>query len=539
MGKNQHSKDKLYVTATEWSSLYGGKKKETPGASSKYKKLPFDCCAISLQPTEHPVCTRDGSVFDLVNIVPFINKHKVHPVTGKSVSLKDLIKLTFHKNQAGKYQDPVSLKEFNGNTHIVAIATTGNVYEYDTVKNFNMKCNNWCDLMSEEKFTRDDIISIQDPSKPEKNNFTNFYHVKKGLKLKKPSSSSSSSSSNVRVNSSDTKAIMDEVSKSKVLETNKKYSSALSSDPMAAPQDKDHTAHFSTGEVSSSFTSTHLNIRTKNTSASINEDVVRYTKIKDKGYVRMRTNYGELNIELHCDIAPKTCENFIKHAYSGYYKNTIFHRNIRNFVIQGGDPTGTGKGGESAFDGGKPFKDEFSRRLTHGSRGVLSMANSGKDSNKSQFFFTYRACKELDRKHTVFGKVVGGMDTLMAMERIPTDDKDKPTKEIKLFDIQVFKDPFKDYEESLVTAAEDEKKRKLEEAARKEKELQVYRTGVGKYISKKPTSTTSSSSSTTTSSTSAKRSFHVSSSQQPNSLSTKQKKPKKTSGGGFGDFSSW
>lgn len=87
-----------------------------------------------------------------------------------------------------------------------------------------------------------------------------------------------------------------------------------------------------------------MTIRTSNTAESIDSDLVRYSKIKKKGYVRLETNMGTLNLELRCDRVPKTCENFLKHCASGYYVGTIFHRSIRNFMIQGGDPTGTGKG---------------------------------------------------------------------------------------------------------------------------------------------------------------------------------------------------
>lgn len=87
---------------------------------------------------------------------------------------------------------------------------------------------------------------------------------------------------------------------------------------------------------------------------------------------------------------PKTCDNFIRHCRSGYYTNTIFHRLIKNFMIQGGDPTGTGKGGVSAFEGGKEFDDELKTGLKHDIRGMLCMANSGPNTNKSQFFIIFR-----------------------------------------------------------------------------------------------------------------------------------------------------
>lgn len=100
------------------------------------------------------------------------------------------------------------------------------------------------------------------------------------------------------------------------------------------------------------------------------------------GYIRLTTNYGPLNLELYCQEVPKTCENFMKLCQKDYYNGTKFHRSIRNFMVQGGDPTGTGKGGESYWE--QPFEDEFKQNLTHSGRGVLSMANSGPNTNKSQ-----------------------------------------------------------------------------------------------------------------------------------------------------------
>jgi peptidyl-prolyl cis-trans isomerase-like protein 2 len=97
---------------------------------------------------------------------------------------------------------------------------------------------------------------------------------------------------------------------------------------------------------------------------------------------------------------------------------------IRNFMIQGGDPTGTGKGGQSIW--GKPFKDEFNSKLLHTGRGVVSMANSGPHSNGSQFFILYKSAPHLNYKHTVFGRVVGGIDVLSVMDKVPIDDDDRP-----------------------------------------------------------------------------------------------------------------
>lgn len=127
-------------------------------------------------------------------------------------------------------------------------------------------------------------------------------------------------------------------------------------------------------------------------------------------------------------------------------------------MIQGGDPTGTGRGGTSHW--GKNFDDEWESPLLHDARGIISMANKGKNTNSSQFFITYRPAKHLDRKHTIFGRVVGGLDVLDKMETTPVGEGDRPTRDIVINDVVVFVDPF---EEFLKKQAEEQEKEKLEE----------------------------------------------------------------------------
>lgn len=263
--------------------------------------------------------------------------------------------------------------------------------------------------------------------------------------------------------------------------------------------DKFNAAHFSTGRVAASLTSTVMDVVNSNEAAVLADDVVRYERIKKKGYVRIQTNMGPLNIELFCDLVPKTCENFLRHCKNGYYNGTKFHRSIRNFMIQGGDPTSkhgkaSGRGGTSIW--GTKFEDEFKPNLSHAGRGILSMANSGPNSNQSQFFITYRSCKHLDGKHTIFGKVVGGIDTLTEMERIEVDKYDTPIEDIIFEKVHVFVDPYEEVDEELVEArrleAEKIQKEKEELAAKKvqskPKQLKVYREGVGKYLTTAKTS---------------------------------------------------
>jgi peptidyl-prolyl cis-trans isomerase-like 1 len=124
----------------------------------------------------------------------------------------------------------------------------------------------------------------------------------------------------------------------------------------------------------------------------------------------------------------QTCQNFAGLAAAGKYNNVIFHRIIPGFMLQGGDPTGTGRGGESIW-GGK-FEDEFDNSLLHTGPGVLSMANSGPGTNGSQFFLTLAATPHLNGKHTVFGQVVEGMDVVEKIAAVQTDGEDRPLQDV-------------------------------------------------------------------------------------------------------------
>ena len=147
----------------------------------------------------------------------------------------------------------------------------------------------------------------------------------------------------------------------------------------------------------------------------------------------IETSIGRFEIELYYKHAPKTCYNFSQLATIGYYNNTIFHRIIKDFMIQGGDPTGTGKGGESIF-GGK-FQDEITRDLKHTGAGILSMANSGPNTNGSQFFITLAPTPWLDGKHTIFGRVSSGMKVVQRLGSVSTKENDRPTIDITIYRI--------------------------------------------------------------------------------------------------------
>ena len=135
---------------------------------------------------------------------------------------------------------------------------------------------------------------------------------------------------------------------------------------------------------------------------------------------RFKTQRGDIVVELYADRAPLTVENFVNLARAGFYDGTTFHRVIGGFMAQGGDPTGTGTGGP-----GYQFGDEFHSTLRHDSPGILSMANAGAGTNGSQFFITHGPTPHLDNRHSVFGKVVEGMDVVMSLrERDPQRDRE-------------------------------------------------------------------------------------------------------------------
>ena len=145
----------------------------------------------------------------------------------------------------------------------------------------------------------------------------------------------------------------------------------------------------------------------------------------------MHTNHGPIEIELFDEDAPKTVENFRKLAADGFYDGLSFHRIIRDFMIQGGDPTGTGTGGP-----GYTFDDEFNDHKVV--RGALAMANAGPNTNGSQFFLvTTDAAPWLDGKHTVFGEVTDGMDVVDRIENVPTTGSDRPVEPVVISSIEL------------------------------------------------------------------------------------------------------
>ncbi|KAK6103553.1 RING-type E3 ubiquitin-protein ligase PPIL2 [Brugia pahangi] len=488
MGKKQHQKDKLYLTTTEWKETYGGHKDDTGKRMQRalFKRLPITHCSLSLLPFEDPVCSRDGIIFDLTQIVPYLKKYGVNPVTGKKMTAKELIHLKFDKDSDGNFRCPVTFRVFTPTSHIVTICQTGNVYSFEAIEELNLKPGHLRDLLTDEPFQRKDIVTLQDPNHLEKFNIEQFHHVKLDLKTKSQIEAEKKAMEDpkfyIRRMNNETKEILEKLAKeyvpSKIEKTEEEEADEL------------NAAHYSQGRVAAGLTSTMMEPITQQKAAVLDADTVKYARVNKNGYVRIITNYGAINLELYCKDVPRACENFIKHCKNGYYNNTKFHRVIRNFMMQGGDPTGTGKGGDSIW--GKPFKDEIIRSFSHNQRGILSMANQGTDTNKSQFFITFRSCSYLDGKHSIFGRVVGGTGTLAAIEKVETDEGSRPIADVLFLNSEIFVDPFEEAEAAVAKERENIRLAKTNQenettvsepaVATQIPKPKEYGTGVGKYI---------------------------------------------------------
>ncbi|KAM5530108.1 hypothetical protein V8D89_016217 [Ganoderma adspersum] len=447
--------NKLYVTHAEHSGMFGQHTASSAGHKAKQEaphpgsRTPFDCCALTFQPFNHPVCARNadgtGNVFELVSIIPWLKQHNnLNPVTQDPLQPSELITLHYSRKPSGEIHDPISFKPFSEHSHIVAIATTGNVFLAESVKGGR-------DLVADVKFKKDDVITLQNP-----------HGLPPAPVGSKPTQSAS----------------IDKTNKSQVA-----VAKAMAAGPVAKAQSATpwNASPYSTGLPGASLTSTSVDPQTQSSQLLWDEEELMFDefqnppkgkgKEKDVGkrraYVRVITSLGggALNLELFCEKAPKTCYNFLQLARAGKYNNVLFHRLVPGFMIQTGDPTGTGSGGESCW--GTPFRDEYDLRnaAKHDSRGIVAMANKGPNTNGSQFFVTFRATQHLDKKHTVFGKLVGGEDVLDALEALPVKPgTERPAKQIRITEVIIYQDPFEDY------------KRREEKKRARKAETQVTRT---------------------------------------------------------------
>ena len=409
---------------------------------------------------------------------------------GLPLKRAELLKLNFAKNEEGEYVDPVTFKVFTDNTHIVALGNTGNVFAYETIERLNIKAKNWHDLVSDAEFTRKDIITLQDPTNLQARDLSSFKYIKEGTstltdeQLRERADPTNNLNLTAMGSSAKVLKAKEAVAKARAerastqdlnrssavkgLITTSTGSKSLAQSFTSKPAPY-NAALYTTGLAAASFTSTGVAVHTAAERATITDEeyMLKPRRVKQKGYVRLSTTQGDLAIELNTEYAPRAVWNFIQLAKKGYYNGVSFHRNIRNFMLQGGDPTGTGRGGQSIW--GKPFADEYGASpLTHSARGVLSMANKGKNTNTSQFFILYRPSPHLDRKHTVFGKVIAedpeSMETLRKLEDVRTGEGDKPEEECRIEDVLVYVDPFEEFLKDKANA--DVREKEAEEVKR-------------------------------------------------------------------------
>ena len=395
-------------------------------------------------------------------------KHDTSPTDGKSLKQSDLIKLNFAKNDSREYVDPVTFKVFTDNTHIVAVrhGDSANVFAYDTIERLNIKSKMWRDLVSDEEFSRKDIITLQDPQNLDSRNLSSFKYLKDGEDSGVPKEEASINTASLgsaadlkimKAKEAVAKARAERAGMTLQQTTDKSTSQQLANttkNPASVtrtgkPTPYNATRH-TTGEAAASFTSTGMTPHTSNALATMTDEeyLLKPRRVKSKGYARLTTTHGPLTLELLPEFAPLAVWNFVQLTKKNYYTAIPFHRNIRNFMLQGGDPSGTGKGGTSIWT--KPFNDELQGPMKHDKRGVVSMANKGKNTNSSQFFITYRPASYLDGKHTIFGRVVDdpsdeSMNTLKKLENVPVDDKDRPKEEISIIEATVLIDPFEEF----------------------------------------------------------------------------------------------
>lgn len=390
-----------------------------------------------------------------------------------------------------------------------------NVFAWETVEKMNVKAKMWRDLVDDEEFKRADIITLQDPQFSHSRDLSQFKYIQEGGDALATRGQEEQRKGGVNVDAlgrvgdkvlrakaAVSKARQDreagrDVNKSLTRPSNSPHPSSTSKSQKPQPP---NAAVYTTGKAAASFTSTGLTPSTSGERALLTDEeyMLKPRRVKIKGYARLETNLGDLNLELHTDTAPKAVWNFTRLAQRGYYDGVAFHRNMPGFMIQGGDPSGTGRGGESVW--GRNFDDELEGANTHSARGTLSMANKGKNTNSSQFFLTYKPTPHLDRKHTVFGRLAGGLDVLDRMEAVPTDGSDRPLNKIVIRSVVVYLDPF---EEFLGKRKEEERREGEREAVRRaggtederttwtgkrlrgagEREAEV---GVGKYLKGRP-----------------------------------------------------
>jgi peptidyl-prolyl cis-trans isomerase-like protein 2 len=249
--------------------------------------------------------------------MPWIKKYGTNPVTGESLTAAQLVKLNFSKGSNGETHCPVTFKVFNENTHIMAVKPTGNVFSYEAIEKLNMKSKNWKDLLTDEPFTRKDLITLQDPHNLRLRNINDFHYLKNDLKLEEGPKEVHYS-----------QVINTEGATGKVLAKLAKSTPSMTPSFNPKPKASFMTAAYSTNASAMSFTSTSLDVKTENKGVSLTEEeyVLQNISKAAKGSLKMRTNFGDLKFELFCGLIPKACYNFFTLAKRGKIRCDLWGR---------------------------------------------------------------------------------------------------------------------------------------------------------------------------------------------------------------------
>ncbi|OEH74432.1 peptidyl-prolyl cis-trans cyclophilin-type domain-containing protein [Cyclospora cayetanensis] len=449
----------------------------TPGCPVAFGSA-ASCSGLSLRPFEDAVCTDSGIVFDASVILPYIKKYRRCPVTGAPLSASDLYPLVFHKNARGAFHCPVTFKEFGPNTHIVANKKSGHVYAADAIENLCRQPKLWNDLITGEPFTSADLVHIQNPTDAKQRCIEHFHHIREGQDVSrlaaaggvaaeagslKPTVKTCETMEKVLAEAHARKAEVEAAhnqlvpnlhavkdagglkgSTPSATDAQAAEGSATPSSQQAQPSkeasneeeaSRSDDATSETGKhhlytdhrMAAGFTSTVVVGRTTQAYRQLSEReqmLPIYALCKQqkmKSYIRMETSAGALNLEL-------------------------------------------------GFSNGQPFEDEILGQLSHQGIGVLAMANDGRrNKNVSEFYITFKSCTHLDGKHTIFGRVVGGLDVLRAWEGLPVDSRDRPQRPLVIEKMHIFKNAFDDAKKQIQQKKEKEANKEAEaekEAAR-------------------------------------------------------------------------
>jgi peptidyl-prolyl cis-trans isomerase-like protein 2 len=473
MGKKRCQKDRLYLTAKELRENFGLNKIE----SHKYSRnLPFFHCAISMKPFKYPVCTKDGIIFDILNIIPYIQKYGKHPITGEILDLNDLIKLNFCKLNDDEFYCPILQTAFTSRTHIVAIRTSGNVYCYEAINQLHLKTKSMQDLKSGESFKKSDLITIQNPSHKATeinqielpiNAFINY----ENLKCKKRGNLVFSENSNF-----DIKQDLSKYKNRTWIETSACESSLLNFRPGASTWNTDKLTveeqgekktkkitkrqhhvrvkeilekrsickiiELSTNVSSLSFTSTVISRPTNNLIPNKNERQLKrlQRKPKIKGYVKLRTNIIDLDMELNCETAPKTCDLFLIMCQTGSCDNIIIKKCNENFMIKSSKIRGNIAANELIVS--YLSNDAPDKLANHKQRGLISLSKIEFNLENPHFCILLKPAHHFNNDHIVFGKIVSGLETIDTIGNPITNLSCESLTHIRVIGVDILLDPF-------------------------------------------------------------------------------------------------